>query len=171
MAVVTVAAAETRRSAAEVAAALVVAAASSAAVVVDSSPSLRNASFASLTIRSASSTGKPEPRPKNSYRLVPVEEYTEDPVLQTLIRMVAAQQIDPAVAQAATWHIANGMSWRELAAKKYDRVAAPDVPYFNRAQLFAAQSLVSVARSKAEEAAGAKPEPAAIPDRTRRSVR
>ncbi|MFG0335277.1 MAG: hypothetical protein ACF8TS_18110 [Maioricimonas sp. JB049] len=115
--------------------------------------------------------GKPDPRPKNTYRVVPVTDYTDDPVLQTVIRMVAAQEIDPAVAQAATWHIASGMSWRELAMKKYDRVAAPDVPYFNRGQLFAAQSLVSVARSKAEEATDEKPEPATIPDRTRRSLR
>ena len=95
--------------------------------------------------------GKAEPRPQSNYKIIPIEEYTEDPTLQELIKLVATGKIHPSIAQLAAWHIANDMSWRELAALKYDRIGVPDTPQFSRAQLFKAQELVSIAVRKAKE--------------------
>ena len=95
--------------------------------------------------------GKAEPRPQSNYKIIPIEEYTEDPTLQELIKLVGTGRIHPSVAQLAAWNIANDMSWRELAALKYDRIGVPDVPQFSRAQLFKAQELVSIAVRKAKE--------------------
>lgn len=83
--------------------------------------------------------------------MIPMEEYSEDPVLHTLITMVGSGRLDTASAQAAAWNVANGMSWEELSAKKYDRIAVPDSPYFTRAQLMNAQNIVASAHALAKE--------------------
>ncbi len=97
--------------------------------------------------------GKKDPHPRVQYKLVRVEEYTDKPELQELIKLVGTGKLDAQSAQAAAWHLANDMSWQALSAKLYDRAGAPDTPFFSRQQLAAAQSLVAAARSKAEEAA------------------
>ncbi len=53
----------------------------------------------------------------------------------------------PAVAQAAAWHVGNGMSWDDLARKTFDQAAAADTPYFSREQLVAAMQLVAASRA------------------------
>ena len=101
--------------------------------------------------------GKADPHPRTEYKLVPLEDYTEDVTLQELVKLVGTGKIHPMIAQPAAWHIANDISWRELAAMKYDRVGVPDTPQFSRAHLFKAQELVSLAVSKAEERKEDKP--------------
>ena len=95
--------------------------------------------------------GKPEPKPRMNYQVVRTEEFTQDPVLQELLTLVAQQKIHPQIAQAAAWHLADEMTWEELSQLKYDRVGAPDVPKFSYQQLLAAQSLVSTAHRLASE--------------------
>ncbi len=95
--------------------------------------------------------GKPEPRPSMTYKLVKTEEFTQDPALQELLKLVARKQIPSSVAQAAAWHLSNEMSWEELSRLKYDRIGVPDTPQFTYRQLLAAQSLVSTARGMAKE--------------------
>lgn len=95
--------------------------------------------------------GKPDPHPRNNYRLVPVDEFTEDPALQELIQLVGTGKINKQAAQAATWHIANGMSWRELASKSVRLIGRRDVPYFSRRELFGAKQLVTLAQARAKE--------------------
>lgn len=96
--------------------------------------------------------GKPEPSPKMTYRLVKLEDYTDDPVLQELLKLVGMNRIHPQVAQAAAWHLANDMSWGELARKRIDHLGGvPPTPYFNRAQLFQAYNLVALATGRAKE--------------------
>lgn len=97
--------------------------------------------------------GKADPSPKADYRLVPVEEYTDDPVLQELITMVGtASRFDREAAQAAAWHLTDSMSWRELAAKAQQRLGGlSPIPYFSRASLFRAQRIVAQAAARARE--------------------
>ena len=96
--------------------------------------------------------GKPEPHPRNTYRLVPVDDYTEDPVLQELVRIVGAGKCNKQAAQAAVWHVADGMSWQELAAKSVRRLGGQGTfPYFNRLELAGAQQLVVEAQARAKE--------------------
>jgi len=113
--------------------------------------------------------GKAEPHPRSDYKLVAIEKYTEDATLQELIKLVGTGKIHPSIAQPAAWHVASDMSWRELAALKYDRIGVPDTPQFSRAQLFKAQELVSLAVGKAKEAQGdKKEEPKPRPSRVSR---
>lgn len=95
--------------------------------------------------------GKNEPHPRSEYVVIPSEKFTNDPNLLALIELVGTGKMNPAAAQAAAWHIADGMSWEQLAAKKYDRVAAPDTPYFSAAQLYGAQQVVAAAQQLAKE--------------------
>lgn len=119
--------------------------------------------------------GKAEPHPRVRYRLVSVEDYTDDAQLQELIKLVGTGRLNQQSAQAAAWHLANDMSWQELAAKRYNRIGAPDTPYFSRAQLVSAQEIVAAALQRAEEAESgenaAEPRPAVSPRTRRTSVR
>jgi hypothetical protein len=59
------------------------------------------------------------------------------------------------VAQAAAWHIANGLTWQQLAAEKIDHAGGdPDEPFFTPAELQAAFKVVEIVTKRAE-AAGA----------------
>lgn len=86
--------------------------------------------------------GAVDPKQGNIYRLVRVEEFSADPRLPELLRLVGSQAESQAALQAAAWHIANGMSWEELEAKRFRRAAAPDTPYFRLADLNAARQIV-----------------------------
>ena len=96
--------------------------------------------------------GKAEPRPQVKYRLIRPEEYSADPALAELLKMVATGRINKAAAQAAAWHLSSGMSWQQLANKKFNRVNAPDTPYFHPQALYAAQAIVAEAKKRAENA-------------------
>jgi hypothetical protein len=108
-----------------------------------------------------------------TYRIMPVEEYTANPALQQLIRLVGTRKIDPQIAQAAAWHLTDDMSWNELAAKEVKRLGGvPNTPYFSPEQLRMAQQLVAVAESRAAEEAKKQPADGAEPTtivRTRRT--
>jgi len=96
--------------------------------------------------------GKADPNPKMRYKLVKLETYTSDPVLQELITMVGTGRLDAAIAQAATWHVANDMSWEKLAAKSIRRVGGlPPEPYFAPGQLAAARELVLQATARVRQ--------------------
>ena len=80
-------------------------------------------------------------------------------------------KLEQQAAQAAAWHLANDMSWRELAKLTFDNVAAPDTPFFSPQQLLGAQELVAAAQHRVEERAKQKgappqPEPAGVRVRT-----
>jgi hypothetical protein len=98
--------------------------------------------------------GKAEPRAKMTYKLVKLEEYTKDPVLQELLEMVGTGKFenDKAAAQAATWNLANKMSWEKLAAKEIERLGGVENdPYFTPAQMEAARQIVAQAQGRARE--------------------
>ncbi|MCH7990157.1 MAG: hypothetical protein IID46_13540, partial [Planctomycetes bacterium] len=96
--------------------------------------------------------GKPEPSPRKTYRIIKVEDYTKDPVLQMLIEMVGTNRIDPQIAQAAAWNLTDKMSWQTLAAKQHKYLGGRrPTPYFSRAQIFRAQQLVAFAVGEAKE--------------------
>ena len=98
--------------------------------------------------------GKPEPSPRVTYRIGKVEEFSDDPVLKETLAMVASGQLDPQAGQAATWHLANKMSWQELAAKSIPHIGRPATPYFSAETLARAQNIhiTAVARVKEREA-------------------
>jgi hypothetical protein len=95
--------------------------------------------------------GKRVPSQRLHYTIVPPEKYTSDPRVHEICKMVGTGRLDRASAQAAAWHIANNMSWEQLANKMYNNVGSPDTPYFTRNQLLAAQSIVAGADYRVAE--------------------
>ncbi|HAW30434.1 MAG TPA: hypothetical protein DCY03_20310, partial [Planctomycetaceae bacterium] len=52
----------------------------------------------------------------------------------------------------AAWHLADKMSWQELAAKSIKHLGgAPASPYFNQAELQYASQLVGMAHARARD--------------------
>jgi len=98
--------------------------------------------------------GKKDPNPRVPYAIKPIASFTKDPKVHEILKLLAAGKINQRIAQAATWHFANRMSWEQLAAKKIDRLGRPDEPYFNRAELQGAVHLAALV----ERAVKDKPE-------------
>jgi hypothetical protein len=61
--------------------------------------------------------GKPDPNPHKEYELRPLDTVVRDPATMEAIRMLATGEIDQKDAQAAAWHLCNGLSWEELEKK------------------------------------------------------
>jgi hypothetical protein len=96
--------------------------------------------------------GKSEPRPRMKYRLVKLEDYTNDPALQETLKLVATSDSDLASVQAAVWHFTDKMSWKELREKQIDQLGGLGaVPYFTDKQIEAAEALVHRLREKTKE--------------------
>jgi len=108
--------------------------------------------------------GKKEPTPRMVYRMVPVDKYTKDPVLQELVRMVGTGRINQQVAQAAAWHLSSQMSWRQLASKTIRRIGLQPVSYFHPAALRGAQLMVAQAGARARERSKSSPVDASTGD-------
>lgn len=64
--------------------------------------------------------GKKDPNPRMRYEIRPIESFTDKPEIVELCKMVGRGEIPQNAAQAAAWHMANGLSWQELLHK--DRV-------------------------------------------------
>ncbi len=64
--------------------------------------------------------GKTDPNPRMRYEIRPIESFTDRPEIMELCKMVGRGEIPQNAAQAAAWHMANGLSWQELLHK--DRV-------------------------------------------------
>jgi hypothetical protein len=74
------------------------------------------------------------------YRIVPLEEFVGggDPRIIDLCRLLAQRRVSQNIAQAAAWHLANGLSWQQLAAKE----RAGHDKLFTEDELLAALQLV-----------------------------
>lgn len=98
--------------------------------------------------------GKPEPSSRHSYDLEPVESFSNDPKLAVVLASLGRGELSQKVAQAAAWHLSNGLSWEQLAAEKIDHAGGvPDEPYFSQADLAAAQRVVAIATQQAGQRA------------------
>jgi hypothetical protein len=90
--------------------------------------------------------GKPEPSARMPYRMIALDTWSDEPRLAFVMECLASGVITQKVAQAAAWHIANGLSWERLAAETIDHIGGvPDEPFFTAAELGAARQVVEVA--------------------------
>ncbi|MFN9370230.1 MAG: hypothetical protein ACK6CT_15940, partial [Planctomycetia bacterium] len=72
-------------------------------------------------------------------------------------------EISQKVAQAAAWHLANGLTWERLAAEMIDHAGGdPDAPFFAPWELEAAFRVVEVATTNAKKDEQADAESRAI---------
>jgi hypothetical protein len=94
--------------------------------------------------------GKKDPNPRVQYEIKKIDDFTQDTKVHEVLKLLASGKVPQRVAQAATWHFANGMSWDALAAKKVNRLGVPDTAYFSPAELRAALQLSAVAERLAD---------------------
>jgi hypothetical protein len=95
--------------------------------------------------------GKPDPRPAMKYEIKPIEKYTDETEVHELVRMLGKGMMPQRVAQAAAWHLANDMSWQELASKQLRFANRPPAPYFSPQEIQAAMQVAAVATKLAEK--------------------
>lgn len=91
--------------------------------------------------------GKPEPAPRHRYRLDRAEAFSHDTTLAALLESFGRGEMSQKTAQAAAWHLANGLSWERLAAETIDHLVEEDEPYFTQEELTAARQAVAKAAS------------------------
>lgn len=97
--------------------------------------------------------GKNDPSPRMKYVIQPIDRLTRDPRVVELCAMVGRGEVPQNAAQAAAWHLANGLSWQELAAKDRFRshfAHVMPVKYFTPQELQLALQIVGVATERAK---------------------
>ena len=95
--------------------------------------------------------GKPDPSPHVPYTIVPAATYTSDPEVQEVCRMLGDGQMDQRTAQIAAWHLANHMSWDELAdLKVFPHFPQYTRPYFSADEIHDAMGIVTLAIKQAD---------------------
>jgi hypothetical protein len=95
--------------------------------------------------------GKKDPRPAVPYKLVPIEQFTDKPAVIEVGRMLARGQVNQRAAQAATWHLQNGLTWEQLAGKQLRFANGTSCPYFSPMEIQAAMQITAVAVNLAEQ--------------------
>ena len=101
--------------------------------------------------------GKKDPNPRMKYKLVRLDEVNPDPRVRELCKLLGTGKLPQNTAQAAAWHIANGLTWEQLAHK--DRVVsryASSEKWFSPLEIQNALGLVNivtVAAKQSQEAA------------------
>lgn len=101
--------------------------------------------------------GKPDPRPAIPYEMRPLSALSNDPRVAQLLKMMANDELSREVAQASAWHLANGMTWEELAAKRIKRANGMSYSYFAPDVVAAAFKATSIASERAEAVAPSSP--------------
>jgi hypothetical protein len=95
--------------------------------------------------------GKPDPTARMAYTIKPIEEVTKKADVIEVCKMLVRGEIDQASAQAAAWHLQDGLTWEQLAAKEKVHLSNGYIEmYFNRANLAVAMKAVGVAGERAK---------------------
>lgn len=95
--------------------------------------------------------GLADPSPRVPYELVPIESYAKDPAVTEVLKLMVGGQLDQPSAQAACWHLQNGLSWQELATKIGVRHLNGRVErFFTKAQIDRALAAANAAQNAVE---------------------
>ncbi len=96
--------------------------------------------------------GKPDPNPRMKYTIKPIESLTDKPDVVEVCKMLARGELDQASAQAAAWHLQDGLTWQELAAKEKVHLSNGYIEmYFNRTNIALAMKAAGVAAEAAKD--------------------
>jgi len=94
--------------------------------------------------------GKPDPNPHIEYELRPLDEVAKDPRTIEAVRMLARGEIDQKSAQAAAWHLANGLTWEQLAGKiGVKHITGQVDPFFSGDHIARARKIAEEAKVRA----------------------
>ena len=101
--------------------------------------------------------GKPDPKSRIEYVIQPLDALNSDPKIYEMIRMLANNEISQPAAQAAAWHVTDGLSWQELLVKnRVERMDGSFIRYFHPDHLRFAQQIVVAAAERADARAKAQ---------------
>jgi len=104
--------------------------------------------------------GKPDPNPRVKYRVVRLAEVNAAPEIAELCKAVARGDVPQNTAQAAAWHIANGLTWEELTNKPRMISEYTGIEYyFNRVEIQNALRVTALAQRAAENTAATTTSP------------
>ena len=98
--------------------------------------------------------GKKDPNPKIAYEIKPIASFTTDQRVHQVCSLLGQGKMDQPTAQAAAWHLTDGLTWEQLAQKvKIRHLNGSTEMYFSPRQVTNAARLVSfvTALVKAEE--------------------
>ncbi|MEM6471685.1 MAG: hypothetical protein AAF802_19145 [Planctomycetota bacterium] len=95
--------------------------------------------------------GKPDPTPKMAYKIIPLEEFTQDDRVHVLCEALGHNQIAQNTAQAAAWNLMDGLEWQKLASlNKVESKYLGNVRWFSPIELRQAMAVVAEATRIAE---------------------
>jgi hypothetical protein len=95
--------------------------------------------------------GKKDPRPQIPYEIVPLEKVNKDPAVRELLTAFGKEKLDQRVAQAAAWHLANDMSWEELAGKRIEHLNGTSELWFSLGEIQAGMHIAASAVATADD--------------------
>ena len=96
--------------------------------------------------------GKPDPNPKMAYKMVPLEQFSNDPKIRVLCEALGYGQVTQNTAQAAAWNIMDNLSWQELASKnRVESKYIGNIRWFSPIELQTAVAVVQECNRIAEE--------------------
>ena len=87
--------------------------------------------------------GKPTPRPRMTYVLRRLEDEVSSLTLRRLLENYDPKKNGRREMQAAAWHLASDMSWKQLTAKRVRHIGRTPQRYLSQRQIEAAKSLVA----------------------------
>ena len=97
--------------------------------------------------------GKRDPNPRLHYQIVPLQLVNTAANVERLCIELGNGRVEQPVAQAAAWHLANALSWEQLAAKnRVESRFTGNERYFKLEQLQAAAALAAACTAQADSA-------------------
>ena len=94
--------------------------------------------------------GKPEPRAAIPYEIRPLDEVTTNEAVRELLTTFGKRGMNQRVAQAAAWHLANGLSWEDLANKQIEHLVGGNEAWFSPDEIRSAMQIAQTAVSESE---------------------
>lgn len=95
--------------------------------------------------------GMKDPSSSVPYEIIPADQYVNSPEVIELLKAFGRGEVQHGATQAAVWHLSNGVSWQELAAKLQGNPRfTRRPPYFSRYEIQAGMAYASEARRRAE---------------------
>jgi hypothetical protein len=95
--------------------------------------------------------GKKDPRPAIPYEIAKLETVTSKPGVKELLTAMGKQKLSQRAAQAAAWHLANEMSWEQLANKRIEHLNGTSEIWFAPQEIQAGMQLAHAARVLADQ--------------------
>ena len=102
------------------------------------------------------SHGAPNPRPQIPYQIKPLESVTDKAGVAEVCAMLGHDGVGQKIVQLAAWHLANDVSWEELAATR-QKALIGTAPTYSRQEIQAAQKLAEKAVDQAKRSGKSGP--------------